>query len=839
VAAQLNENFSDGDFRNNPEWFGDTLAFRVNETQELQLHASDAGSYCLFTPNMLCDSAEWLFRVVQKFSPSGNNNTRIWLMRDESSPEQAFGYYLQLGEAGTADVPELFLFQEGVATSVCRCSGPDISGSSDFNYKITRTSEGIWEVGFFTKEGIWVVTGSGVSAVIGHTGSFGIHCTCTASNSTKFYFDNFQIRAIEYDLIPPEGYAAFPETEQRITAEFSEPIFPPSAEILSHYFLSPPGVTPIAAGIREEQNNCVTLLFEQSLADNTLYNLEISNLEDYSGNRMERVYLWFTYRKSRRGDLIITEIMADVNPVPPGLLAQEYLEIYNSTPHPISLRDYALDVNSRRYLFTENQIIEGGEYVVISEEKILDSVSTLFLPGLSLPNTTCQLLLWNNREEISYAMEYSATTHTVSKRDGGWSLEIIDPENFCAGAENWGSSIALQGGTPGYENSIAAVCPDTQKPILSEAFIFPPDTVVLRFNETIDPESLSLPEAFFIRPKAYKIMEVLPVGPWYNEVVLVLSEAVTAGTILSVFPSEYITDCAGNHCSSDSIQVAIPQAVEKKDLLINELLFDPDPGLYDYAELCNVSEKVLDIQGMAFAKYDTLTAIAYEMKAARDKPLLLFPGQYLLVCSDTAGLTLRYPGAPKPKCMITSELPAMAAAEGTLALIRFSDREIIDAVFYSSSMHYPLLYTTQGVALERIEGISNTLKWHSAGELCHFGTPGYRNSQYVSPEASDALLSVFPKTIIPDNNGVDDITVITLINTLEYEAADLMIYDKNGYKIKVLHNNLLLSACNREVWDGRDAGGNIVTCGIYVLIADLRDCKGNKKRIRTTIGVGQ
>ncbi|NCD10836.1 MAG: hypothetical protein EOL98_15775 [Negativicutes bacterium] len=141
--------------------------------------------------------------------------------------------------------------------------------------------------------------------------------------------------------------------------------------------------------------------------------------------------------------------------------------------------------------------------------------------------------------------------------------------------------------------------------------------------------------------------------------------------------------------------------------------------------------------------------------------------------------------------------------------------------------------------MERIEGISNTLKWHSAGELCHFGTPGYRNSQYVSPEASDALLSVFPKTIIPDNNGVDDITVITLINTLEYEAADLMIYDKNGYKIKVLHNNLLLSACNREVWDGRDAGGNIVTCGIYVLIADLRDCKGNKKRIRTTIGVGQ
>src|SRR5690606_17658959 len=55
------------------------------------------------------------------------------------------------------------------------------------------------------------------------------------------------------------------------------------------------------------------------------------------------------------------------------------------------------------------------------------------------------------------------------KAEGGWSLERIDPANFCAGSENWMASEDPAGGTPGRQNAVIASMPDNMGPRLVRA----------------------------------------------------------------------------------------------------------------------------------------------------------------------------------------------------------------------------------------------------------------------------------------------------------------------------------------------------------------------------------
>ena len=65
--AQVTDDFSDGDFSNNPTWSGTTGDFIVNGTQQLQLTSLVAGASYLTTPHSLTslDNKEWRIWVKQ------------------------------------------------------------------------------------------------------------------------------------------------------------------------------------------------------------------------------------------------------------------------------------------------------------------------------------------------------------------------------------------------------------------------------------------------------------------------------------------------------------------------------------------------------------------------------------------------------------------------------------------------------------------------------------------------------------------------------------------------------------------------------------------------------
>ena len=58
-----------------------------------------------------------------------------------------------------------------------------------------------------------------------------------------------------------------------------------------------------------------------------------------------------------------------------------------------------------------------------------------------------------------------------------------------------------------------------------------------------------------------------------------------------------VSDCSSNTIGAlNSTQFGIPQNLVTNDLVINEILFNPKTGGYDFIELYNRSNKIIDLK---------------------------------------------------------------------------------------------------------------------------------------------------------------------------------------------------------------------------------------------------
>jgi hypothetical protein len=106
VLGQLSDDFSDGDFLTSPVWGGSTSNFIINGSGQLQLSNTVAATSHLSVPTSIpaLDNVTWEFYIKQTFSGSASNFSRVYLVSDQQNLTTALnGYYLQFGEAGSAD----------------------------------------------------------------------------------------------------------------------------------------------------------------------------------------------------------------------------------------------------------------------------------------------------------------------------------------------------------------------------------------------------------------------------------------------------------------------------------------------------------------------------------------------------------------------------------------------------------------------------------------------------------------------------------------------------------------------------------------------------------------
>lgn len=831
--GQLDDDFGDGNISADPPWEGDVSEFRVNDKLQLQLDAEGAGQSSVFTPAAIGSAMEWRCWVRLSFSPSANNHARIYLLAETADTSACpDGIFLQLGESGSGDALRLMRQEEGDTSTLIRGTAGAIASSFRCNIRLVLENDTCRL--FADHEGGSQFLPEGMCTLQPAPGTYylGLQCKYTTSNSKKFYFDDVYAGPIKYDTLPPLAVDVDVAAPDRVEVRFSE--YPDSAAATEtlNYSVSHGAGHPVQAAIDGDEPAAVALSFADSLPYAELLRMDIKGIPDLQGNMMEDTSLYFARYDPRRYDVVINEIMAD--PTPGVLLPEaEYLELFNTTPLPLDLEGWVLVVGSGEKSLGGVKIAPEG-YIILGRDEDGAQLGAFGpfcgLESLTLPNAGQELMLIDDRGKLMSAVHYDDHWYgDDSKAEGGWSLEQVNPYNPCPGEENWTASAHHSGGSPGRMNSVF----DEQftEPAISRVCARDPQRIMVFFTQSMHPDICLFPGRFRLSHGSGPLAAVLPADNYFSSFILYPEHELQKGISYELSCHSYFKNCVGDSTLiSFSGGLGLPVAAGWQDLVINEVLFNPFPGGSDYIEVCNRSEKALDLTGLVLgsvkddppAPPDTSVCTVFE------DCRVLMPGEYALLCKDLAGVDRYYHCPDMVNFLQPASFPAYNNERGTVLLLG-PDGSLLDHFSYHEDMHYPLLNTVEGVSLERLHPgrpAGDPTNWHSASQLSGFGTPGYENSQYMPERAGTGRITISPEICRPGAGGEKGHIGIHLQPGRAGYLSRIQVFNAAGQPVRQLVNNELLGTKASFSWDGICENNSKAPAGMYVIVIELTDVSG-------------
>lgn len=816
--AQVSDNFSDGEFINNPVWGGHTSDFIVNASGQLQLSDDVAATSFLSTPfsTNLLGEAEWRFYIKLTFAPSGTNFSRYYLTSDQpdlTSPLN--GYYLQLGEPGTSDAIELFKQTGLTSVSILRGNEASLAAAFQVSIKVIRDAYGNWQLlTDYTGGTNYMLEKTSTDNTHLNAGYSGVWCTYTISNSSKFFFDDFFLTNTWVDVVTPTLESLTITESTQLQLKFSEEVESNSAQTLSNYFVNNGIGEPILAQLQAD-GKTVQLTFLNSFPNADTSMITMRHVQDVVGNVLTETqhdFFFFESVPPVRHDIVFTEIFADPTPAI-GLPEAEYVELYNRSHKIFNLanwkyKDGTMEKTLSQYFF------RPGEYLVL----VNSSSTALFyahnnVVGISgfptLTNTGEPLVILDDVGTPIDSVFYDDDWHSgEDTKAGGYSLERINYENFCLEDKtNWTSSEASVGGTPGAVNTVLDNTPDTQGPRIIKAQILSSTKLLLHFNENLaaTPPTIS---SFAVSP-LIQIHTIEQTSP--NSITIELNQALTP-SIPYTLSANTVYDCSGNSIDEefDEMNVVLPERAEISDLILTEIFADPTPSVglpqAEFVEVVNRSNKVIDLYGFIFSD-GTTSAVC--------PSYLLYPQTYLII-THTASATLYENNG---MVLGLNDFPTLNNSGEFLSLKR-NDGRVLDSLHYKLTWYQDENKQEGGWTLERrdlnnfcLEGDNWKASLHISG-----GTPGAQNSVFTTQADSEgpSLRSV----------NISSPTELTLLFS---EKLAALLPEKDDFIITPFATVSSVEFTDNTLYHVRVALSAPLDSGtVYeISLRNLRDCSGN------------
>jgi hypothetical protein len=839
LSAQLNDDFTDGDFVLNPVWAGTSSSFSA-EDGLLQLKApSESASAFLSTSLEAISNTVWECSVSLRFNPSASNYARIYLISDQPDLSVPLnGYFIMIG--GATD--EISLYRQAGTTKIKLIDGNDGRVNLDLvdlQLKTTRTPDGKWEL--WTSVGSqaeWLLEGSFTDATVNTSlkGAFGVFCVFSATRSDKFSFDNFKVISTPIaDVFPPQIDSVNVASPNQLKVYFSEPVVMDELSTTGYFSVNENIGKPQSVTL-DINRVTATLVFSTTFVKGVQYLLTTQPFADDRGNLSSISMMGFSLdpiAEAAQKDVIITEIFADPSP-PVGLPEAEFIEVFNRSENAIAIKNWTLG-DAASQVTLPNFVLNPNEFIILTTSAgrtLLEQWGKIIevknFPSLN--NSGDAIILKDGAGNTIDSVFYSDQWYRdSSKKEGGWSLELIDDENTCAGSGNWTASIADSGGTPGALNSVDAEKPDLTAPELITAYLSAPDTLVLAFNEKLWSEIPDITE-FQVSP-ALAVSSVI-----FNESLegfrLILSAPPIPRTEYRVVANT-IKDCAGNQIREccNTAEFAIPEPADSLDVVINEILFNPRTNGVDFVEIVNISEKFIDARELSLVSG---TGDEGEGVPLAEKPLILKPFDYVAVTPEPAVLAAEYPKSVSSR-FLKAALPPLNNDQGDVALLGPMGKPL-DFVVYSATMHSVFLKNKDGVSLERISfnvPAADIENWKSATSTSDFATPGYSNSNMISDGTEDGF-SINPEIFLPIY-GQPDYTRIEYQLTSPGNMCTVRILNPQGIEIKTITENALLGTEGFFQWEGDRSDGSRARIGPYLVWIEVYDSEGRVTYVRKRV----
>ncbi len=486
--CQLSDNFSDGNFNENPAWNDPASHFIVNDDQMLQLMAPEAGESFIFTPVELADSIRWSSYCLMDFAPSGSNLLRIYLASDDINIGLGNSLYFEIGESGSNDAIKLIESNGGLETTHATATMGAVGlEPAEFRYTLEKTVDNFWSLFVdYNQSGPQLEWEINLDIPwLSNSVLFGYYMQYSSTRTDKFFFDDVLVEPLLPDVIAPELVSVDLVSATQIDLVFNEPMSLEDLQNVNNYSVSPSLGSPTSVNVNPDNTSVATLNYNGNpLQSGTDYTLTIESIKDLAGNSMIPITTTLQLvEPALPGDLVINEIL--FNPTSGGF---DYVEIYNASQKLINISSLIL-ANTQKNEFDEIEhegVFGPGEYLaftpdsdwlaqnynVIYPERVLENDIPSFNDDSG--NVSIFSRQITGVRISSDSLDYDEDWHYILLTDEeGVSLEKISPDLETNDQSSWQSAAENAGsGTPGYANSqfIESLNSDTEFGLQEKVF---------------------------------------------------------------------------------------------------------------------------------------------------------------------------------------------------------------------------------------------------------------------------------------------------------------------------------------------------------------------------------